>query len=149
MKWIEQYLMDIFIVLFNTKTLKNKLYSLLLIVCTLPVIFLEGDATATIFMGLIAIPVFFAKRNWIHQKEGKHMTKTHSKGDVAWYIPGRKRPIAYSTKASSDLISVLAEEGGTISEVQQKINYNAEAKDVLQAYIDLGYGNIEARKWFK
>lgn len=79
MKWIEQYLMDIFIVLFNTKTLKNKLYSLLLIACTLPVIFLEGDATATIFIGLIAIPMFFAKENWIYQKEGKLMTRVHSK----------------------------------------------------------------------
>lgn len=149
MKWIERYLMDIHIILFNTKTLKNKLYSLLLIVCTLPVIFLEGDVTATIFMGLIAIPIFFAKENWIHQKEEKRMTKTHSKGDVAWYIPGQKRPIAYSTKATSDLISVLAKDGGTISELRRKINYDAEAKAVLQAYIDRGYGNIEARKWFK
>ena len=70
------------------------------------------------------------------------------KGDVQWYIPGRKRPIAYSTKAASDLIVVLSMEGGTIKEVQARINYDPEAKAVLQAYIDRGYGDIEARQWF-
>lgn len=77
------------------------------------------------------------------------MANRCSKGDVHWYIPGQKRPIAYSTKAASDLIAVLAEEGGTIEEVQRKINYDEEANAVLQAYIDHGYGNIEAQKWFK
>lgn len=71
------------------------------------------------------------------------------KGDVQWHIPGRKKPIAYSTKATSDLIAVLAEEGGTIAEVQRKINFDEDAKAVLQAYIDRGYGDVEAREWFK
>lgn len=71
------------------------------------------------------------------------------KGDVQWHIPGRKKPIAYSTKATSDLIAVLAEEGGTIAEVQRRINFDKDAKAVLQAYIDRGYGDIEAREWFK
>lgn len=70
-------------------------------------------------------------------------------GDVHWHIPGRKKPIAYSTKATSDLIAVLAGDGGTIAEVQRRINYDMEAKAVLQAYIDRGYGDVEARKWFK
>lgn len=51
--------------LVNTGTLKNKLYALLLIGCTLPVTLLEGDATATVFMGFIAVPMFFAKESWI------------------------------------------------------------------------------------
>ena len=77
------------------------------------------------------------------------MILAHPKGDVHWHVPGKKRPIAYSTKASSDLIAVLAEEGGTIAEVQRKINYDEDAKAVLQDYIDHGYGDVEARKWFK
>lgn len=77
------------------------------------------------------------------------MPKRMSKGDVQWLIPGRKTPIAYSTKATSDLIAVLAEQGGTIREVQGQINYDQEAKAVLQAYIDRGYGDVEARQWFK
>ena len=77
------------------------------------------------------------------------MPRTNLKGDVAWTVPGRKRPIAYSTRATSDLIAVLAEAGGTIREVQAQINYDQDAKAVLQAYIDLGYGDVEARQWFK
>lgn len=77
------------------------------------------------------------------------MVKRKPKGDVLWRIPGRKTPIAYSTVATSQLIGLLAEQGGTIREVQGRINYDQEAKDVLQAYIDRGYGDVEARQWFK
>ncbi len=52
--------------LFDSRTLKNKLYALLLIGCTLPVMFLEGDATATVFVGFIAVPMFFAKESWVY-----------------------------------------------------------------------------------
>ena len=77
------------------------------------------------------------------------MPSRKDKGDVQWYIPGKKRPIADSTVATSDLVVLLVKEGGTIAEVQRKINFDAEAKAVLQAYIDRGYGDIEAYKWFK
>ncbi len=75
------------------------------------------------------------------------MAKT--KGDVQWFVPNRKRPIAYSTVATSDLIGVLAEDFETIQDVYDAINYDPEAKEILQKYIDLGYGNEIARKWFK
>lgn len=52
--------------LLDTETLRNKFYAILLIACTLPVMFLDGDATATVFMAMIAVPMFFAKENWIH-----------------------------------------------------------------------------------
>lgn len=77
------------------------------------------------------------------------MPRRRSKGDVQWYIPGRKTPIAYSTAAAKCLIEVLAEKGGTIREIQGCINYDQEAKAVLQAYIDRGYGDVQARQWFK
>lgn len=76
------------------------------------------------------------------------MPAKRNKGDVLRYIPGRKKSIAYSTIVANNLIVLLAEEGGTIAEVQSRINYDIEAKAVLQAYIDRGYGNVEARKWF-
>lgn len=44
---------------------QNKLIAVLLLLCTLPVVFLDGDATATVFMGLIAAPMFFSKEPWI------------------------------------------------------------------------------------
>lgn len=50
----------------DSRTLKNKLYALMLIGCTLPITFLERDATATVCISLIAIPMFFAKENWVY-----------------------------------------------------------------------------------
>lgn len=50
---------------FDVELLKNKLYAVLLILCTLPVVFLDGDATVTVFMAFIAVPMFFAKETWI------------------------------------------------------------------------------------
>ena len=72
-----------------------------------------------------------------------------SKGDVHWRVPGRKTPIAYSTTATSNLIVALAEEGGTIQEVHDRITYDVEAREVLEKYIARGHGGIEARAWFK
>jgi hypothetical protein len=74
--------------------------------------------------------------------------KGWNSGDVEWYSlkksKGAKRGkiLAYSTKASSDLIVMLAEENpdATIIELQKMINFDAEAEKVLQAYIDAGQG---------
>ena len=70
--------------------------------------------------------------------------------DVEWYVPGKKSPIAYSTVASSDLIEILVEDNpsATIKEIFEKVNYDEEAKKVLQQYIDAGYGNQIANEWF-
>lgn len=45
--------------------LKNKLEAIAMLVCTVPCILLENDATATVFIGMIAVPMFFAKEPWI------------------------------------------------------------------------------------
>lgn len=80
------------------------------------------------------------------------MAYNKPKGDVLWYKPKSKanlKPIAYSTKATSDLIAVLSKDGCTIVELKDKINYDNEAKDIIQKYIDLGYGGLIARDYFK
>lgn len=71
------------------------------------------------------------------------------KGDITWYAPKRKKPIAYSTRATNDLIVLLSQECETISDVYNAINYDEEAKTILKKYIDLGYGNEIAQNWFK
>ena len=51
------------------KTIKNKIIAVLMVLITLPLVFIEGDGTGTLFMLLIAIPIFFAKNNlinWVH-----------------------------------------------------------------------------------
>ena len=60
--------------------------------------------------------------------------------DVCWYAPKRKRPIAYSTTSARDIINAVAENGDTILDVYNKITYDTEAKKVLSAYIDKGFG---------
>lgn len=77
------------------------------------------------------------------------MAKAKSKGDVQWYLPGKKRPIAYSTKAASDLIVILSQDGATIQEVHNRITYDVEARKILEIYIEKGYGDSIARDLFK
>lgn len=76
------------------------------------------------------------------------MGKSKSKGGVQWYVPGRKTPIAYSTKAASDLIVVLSRDGATIKEVHDRITYDVEARKILEVYISKGYGNAVAKEFF-
>ena len=70
--------------------------------------------------------------------------------DVEWHIPSKKTPIAYSTRAASDLIEALAEDNpsATINELLSKVTYDEEAKKVLGQYIDAGYGDQIANEWF-
>ena len=77
------------------------------------------------------------------------MAKAKIKGDVHWYVPGKKKPIAYSTVGTSDLIGLLVEDFETIQDVYDAVMYNQEAKAIMQIYIDLGYGNQIAREWFR
>ena len=79
------------------------------------------------------------------------MAHRKSKGDVTWYPIDRKkkRPIAYSTTATSNLIGLLAEDHETIQDVYNAINYDDEAKNILEIYINLGYGGEIARKHFR
>jgi hypothetical protein len=80
------------------------------------------------------------------------MAYSKPKGDVTWYKPNSKfntRPIAYSPKSTSDLIVLLAKDGCFIKELKNKINYDEEAKTIIQKYIDLGYGNLIAKDYFK
>ena len=76
------------------------------------------------------------------------MPKAKNKGDVHWFVPNKKKPIAYSTLATKHIIGLLSEELNTIQDVYDAILYDPEAKEILQKYIDLGYGNETAREWF-
>lgn len=48
------------------KTLKNKLYAVVLLICGYLPVLIDKDATALAFFAFIAIPLFFAKENWIY-----------------------------------------------------------------------------------
>lgn len=40
----------------------QKIVAVLLVTLTIPVIVLDGDATSTVFMMLLAVPMFFSKK---------------------------------------------------------------------------------------
>lgn len=63
--------------------------------------------------------------------------------DITWYAPHQKSPIAYSTIAVRDFIGAMVDDNptATVRELQAKINYDQDAKKVLQQYIDAGYGD--------
>lgn len=48
------------------KTLKNKLFAIVSLACGYAGVLIENDATALVFFGMIAIPLFFTKENWIY-----------------------------------------------------------------------------------
>lgn len=48
------------------ETLKNKFYALVLILVGIVATIVSGDATALVFLSAIAVPMFFAKKNWIY-----------------------------------------------------------------------------------
>lgn len=69
-----------------------------------------------------------------------------------WYVPSKKRPIYRSTKSTSDEISLMAKANpkATIKELYEgTTSFNTESWKVLKAYINKGYGNQVASKWFK
>lgn len=69
-------------------------------------------------------------------------------GAVHWHVPKKKKPIAYSTKATNDLICELAKDGCTVKELREKINYDGDGKKVLDEYIKRGYGDWIAKEHF-
>lgn len=66
-------------------------------------------------------------------------------GDVYWRVPGRKRPVAYSTRATSDLIVGYSEEGHTFASARVEIRWDQEAHTVLDTFIGLGHGDQPMR----
>lgn len=76
-------------------------------------------------------------------------TKNPSLG-VDWHLPAKngkgyaKRRFATTTKASSDLIEMLAEDGLTWDQMAEQILFDPEAKAVAQGFIDAGHGQTKA-----
>lgn len=53
------------VLMWRTDLIKNKVYSVGLILIGIIPVLIEGDATALVFFLMIGIPLFFAKENWI------------------------------------------------------------------------------------
>ena len=75
------------------------------------------------------------------------MAKRTSLG-VDIHLPGRKRPFTSITKASSDLIVLVAEKGLTVADSIAHIHFDDDAKDVLRAFDDAGHGQTKLADLF-
>lgn len=76
-----------------------------------------------------------------------------TKGDVHWFLPNRKRPFKFSTVAANRFIRLLAADGSTIRQCRDKLGHqfirDPEVEDILDGYINHGFGNIVARNLFQ
>lgn len=58
---------------------------------------------------------------------------------VEWYLPNKKKPFAYSTKAESDAIVVLLEEYGDLRDVLASNRIlSPQEKQIIQTFVDHG-----------
>lgn len=62
-------------------------------------------------------------------------------GDVSWFIPGRKRPVMYSTVATKDWIDMLTAADFTIDQMWEASEMDADARKILDEYRKRGYGD--------
>lgn len=49
---------------YRSRTWKNKLGAVALLALSTAPIFIDGDATALVFMACFAVPMFFSKNDW-------------------------------------------------------------------------------------
>lgn len=64
---------------------------------------------------------------------------------VLWYLPGKKRPFASTTQATSYLIEVLAEDDWTWDRIAKSVPYDPDARAVAERFVVEGYGDRLAR----
>ena len=65
------------------------------------------------------------------------------KGDCAFYVKGRKKPIAYSTAADRDMFNWTAEEcNGDLKLMLENLRYSPSVREIVQKYINLGFTNV-------
>ena len=82
-------------------------------------------------------------------KKPLNFKKSHfSASDVAWFAPKRKNPIAYSTTADSDAITLAAHEcSGLINVIKHydhgQILLSKESIEIIQILLSYGITNLK------
>lgn len=51
--------------MWKRELIRNKIYAVLMVLASLPVVILERDGTVLLLSLLFGVPMFFAKENWI------------------------------------------------------------------------------------
>ena len=84
----------------------------------------------------------------IFEKPLKFKKSHFSAFDVAWFAPNRKSPIAYSTTADSDAITLAAQEHDGLRNVIKLYNHNQillskESIEIIQILLSYGITNLK------
>lgn len=65
------------------------------------------------------------------------------KGDIEWFLDDKaKKPFAYSTIATCDLIKVLYEQYKDLQSVYDHILFDEDAKEIVKGYLDHGVKHL-------
>lgn len=51
--------------MWKRELIRNKIYAVLMVLASLPVVILERDGTVLLLSLLFGVPIFFAKENWV------------------------------------------------------------------------------------
>ncbi|MCL6423696.1 hypothetical protein Bequi_09900 [Brachybacterium sp. JHP9] len=62
---------------------------------------------------------------------------------VHWFLPGARRHFATSTRATSDLIVLLAVPGRTVRQAREEVRFDADAASILEFMVEHGLGERE------
>lgn len=75
------------------------------------------------------------------------MATKNKKLDVWFYGTKKKRPIAYSTKATSDTLVLLKPKAASWEELKKLCKYDKDARDIVDIYVEQGedYDDIQFR----
>lgn len=65
---------------------------------------------------------------------------------VSWALPGAARPFTTTTRASSDLLRLLATDNLTWAQARDSVLYDPDAKAVCAAFVDAGHGDVLVRE---
>lgn len=67
-------------------------------------------------------------------------------GGTLWHVPNRKRPVAQTTSASSQLVAMLVEDGArTFAEVKAQVAFDPDVEALCDIMAEHGVSNHPLR----
>lgn len=73
--------------MWKRELIRNKIYAVLMVLASLPVVILERDGTVLLLSLFFGVPMFFAKENWFGNKRLKKFYDNFSDS-----LPGHDEP---------------------------------------------------------
>ena len=121
--------------MWKRELIRNKIYAVLMVLASLPVVILERDGTVLLLSLLFGVPMFFAKENWI-MGGPVHESKESRKKSV------RSRNVRCREKAMDMEIQ------RQLAEYDRKHIREIDALVLWELREQLGFGNKRLKKFY-